>query len=504
MNIIPIIYIVSLYILCIPGIFLKHSKKYSILYALLFSILFYFSFEFINAQLETMDETSVPQNNDEMKDLVDSIHNHATKIEVDVSTRITNIPAKDNKAIIEECEKKIKEIVQFRQEIDNIKIKIEKFANNKELLVTLEKTKDQLDKKIVKLDNRLRNMRETIDVKEYTGKMMDIEMYRIKELFPLKNELIDKQIQDISGNLIEINALSNDQSDLQNKIDEEDRKIAEKEPIIQSKSNEITSIMDNLRKLNNEIEGQIETIRSDQADITQDESELNAKNNTIQGINSKLINLKNQNDAIETRIGQLINTINEKKEEKEKLKKEYDMCKKYPREIYVSTWYYPPWTPGAVYFEGMNFSVCIKSKGENGARNGEYTEKFLRRDPRTNRYNNLGLVKVYSIPYRYSWNQKQYRENRRSFTPTGGGIFARPRFVDLCSDSYPPGGPGQGNDWVLVNIENAWYGGLRFRQLSKSWSGQGWQFETLLTRPSGCPKLGCERMNLSTTLRLID
>ena len=84
MNIIPIIYIVSLYILCIPGIFLKHSKKYSILYALLFSILFYFSFEFINAQLETMDETSVPQNNDEMKDLVDSIHNHATKIEVDV------------------------------------------------------------------------------------------------------------------------------------------------------------------------------------------------------------------------------------------------------------------------------------------------------------------------------------------------------------------------------------------------------------------------------------
>ena len=163
MNIIPFVYIFSLYVLFTPGVLFKRKSSFEFINALLFSIIWYFTFGFVEQNQEYMSQ-NVEVDVDGLKDLVNSLNDeiHEKVINVDVKNEYITNPATDNSGIVEICEEKIQEIADYKKQIEDLNAKLAYYDGTTELIASLESTIKQLEEKQEDLMNEIDLANQTI------------------------------------------------------------------------------------------------------------------------------------------------------------------------------------------------------------------------------------------------------------------------------------------------------------------------------------------------------
>lgn len=163
MNIIPFVYIFSLYVLFTPGVLFKRKSSFEFINALLFSIIWYFTFGFVEQNQEYMSP-NVEVDVDGLKDLVNSLNDeiHEKVINVDVKNEYITNPATDNSGIVEICEEKIQEIADYKKQIEDLNAKLAHYDGTLELIASLESTIKQLEEKQEDLMNEIDLANQTI------------------------------------------------------------------------------------------------------------------------------------------------------------------------------------------------------------------------------------------------------------------------------------------------------------------------------------------------------
>jgi DNA repair exonuclease SbcCD ATPase subunit len=163
MNIIPFVYIFSLYVLFTPGVLFKRKSSFEFINALLFSIIWYFTFGFVEQNQEYMSP-NVEVDVDGLKDLVNSLNDeiHEKVINVDVKNEYITNPATDNSGIVEICEEKIQEIADYKKQIEDLNAKLAHYDGTLELIASLESTIKQLEEKQEDLMNEIDMANQTI------------------------------------------------------------------------------------------------------------------------------------------------------------------------------------------------------------------------------------------------------------------------------------------------------------------------------------------------------
>lgn len=163
MNIIPFVYIFSLYVLFTPGVLFKRKSSFEFINALLFSIIWYFTFGFVEQNQEYMSP-NVEVDVDGLKDLVNSLNDeiHEKVINVDVKNEYITNPATDNSGIVEICEEKIQEIADYKKQIEDLNAKLAYYDGTTELIASLESTIKQLEEKQEDLMNEIDLANQTI------------------------------------------------------------------------------------------------------------------------------------------------------------------------------------------------------------------------------------------------------------------------------------------------------------------------------------------------------
>ena len=258
MNIIPFVYIFSLYVLLSPGILFKKNNNI-ILNALLFSIVWYITFDFVERNQEFMSQ-DMDVDVDGLKDLVDSLNNeiHEKVINVDVKNEYINNPETDNSGIIKLCEEKIQEIAEYKQQIEDLNTQLASYAGTRELIASLKTTVSQLEEKKAELMNQL----------------------------DLANETIANQQTTITGKDDQIEVL--------------DQNIQQKDGTIQTQTETINSKNDKISNLKNTISGNNNQINNLNAGINRKNSQINNLNSSVSQKNTQINNLNysvNQKNA---------------------------------------------------------------------------------------------------------------------------------------------------------------------------------------------------------------
>ena len=282
MNIIPFVYIFSLYVLFTPGILFK--KNNNIINALLFAIVWYITFDFVERNPEYMSQ-DMDVDVDGLKDLVDSLNKEINEkvINVDVKNEYITTPATDNSGIIQLCEEKIQEIVDYKQQIEDLSTQLASYAGTRELIASLKNTVSRLEEKEAELMNQLDLANETIANQKTTIVGKDNQI-----------EVLDQSIQQKDGTIQTQTETINSKN---NKIGQKNSQINHLNNNIGQKNNEINNLNNNIWHQNNEINdlqytiGQQNTqIYNLQYTIGQQNSEISMLNNTIDEKNNELDN----------------------------------------------------------------------------------------------------------------------------------------------------------------------------------------------------------------------
>ena len=273
MNIIPFVYIFSLYVLLSPGILFKKNNNI-ILNALLFSIVWYITFDFVERNQEYMSQ-DMDVDVDGLKDLVDSLNNeiHEKVINVDVKNEYINNPATDNSGIIKLCEEKIQEIAEYKQQIEDLNTQLASYAGTRELIASLKTTVSQLEEKKAELMNQL----------------------------DLANETIANQQTTITGKDDQIEVL--------------DQNIQQKDGTIQTQTETINSKNDKISNLKNTISGNNNQINNLNDGINRKNSQINNLNYSVSQKNTQINNLNYSVSQKNAEISNLNNIINQKNAE---------------------------------------------------------------------------------------------------------------------------------------------------------------------------------------------
>ena len=290
------IYLFALYILLIPGFLIKQHKKCHLLYSLLFVIIFFITYELVNMNLESMSGNTmdVDIESGNIKDLVGSIEKNSKLIDVDVQNTIVTTPAIDTTGITDVCEKKIKEIANFKQQISDLTGELDKFSGTEELVANLKNSVSTLQKKQNNLYKQLNNASETIENKNKSIDSMGDQISNLQGTITIKDTTINEKDGTIDEKVDDIKELNDEIDKQKDTISEKDGVISKNNTTISGKTSEINTLMRNLRILNEEMRGQTSELNKDNSDLSQTQQELNSKNNTINGLKNKLTGLKQQ------------------------------------------------------------------------------------------------------------------------------------------------------------------------------------------------------------------
>ena len=272
MKIITIIYIFALYVLCIPGIFIKH--KYSnLLYSFIFSIILYFTFSFINGTKEFLSENS------DVDVEIRNLNNLVNKLDEKIETKINTIDVEINNNI------------NFTP-AQNLKYEISTYDGLSETKIQLDKMIEKLNKREIELEIRIKKNNESIKDKN--------------QLITSKNAQMSSlaiEIPDLSGNIIVLNDKINGKEQTivkktaiinsKNKnIDDLKKIIEQNKEIISSKDHEIDVIVSNIQKINNTIKEKLKKIQKNKDDITHLQEEITKKNDLMHDISLKKTNFQ--------------------------------------------------------------------------------------------------------------------------------------------------------------------------------------------------------------------
>ena len=279
MNYLLFIYIFAIFVLFSPSILFK---KINIIHAFCGSIILYFTYDIIYKNQEYMTpQLKVDVNG--LQDLVNSLNEEVYEkiINVDVTNEYTINPAKDNSVIVEECREKIDEIVEYKKKIEHLTEELSFYEGTRDLIVSLENTVENLEKKQDELETQLKLANDTIDIQLDT---IDGKINQIKSM----DDQIIAYDGDISGNQVTIREKNTDINNLNTTI-------AQRNFTIDTKIKEINELLKKINIKKTTIKGQTD--------------DINKKNNTIASHNR---NIKSLND-----------NINDKNKSMKKLKDEH-------------------------------------------------------------------------------------------------------------------------------------------------------------------------------------
>ena len=296
MNIIPFIYIFSLYVLFTPGILFKKNNSV-IINALLFAIVLYFTMDFVKQNQEYMSQnTGVDV--DGLKDLVNSLNEEIYEkvIKVDVKNEYVTNPATDNSGIVKLCEEKIQDIANYKQQIEDLNTQLTSYAGTRELIASLKNTVSQLEEKKAELMNQLDLANETIANQQSTIRGKDDQIEVLDESIINKDGTIQTKTETIDRKNNTIQRKNNTIQRKNNKIQRKNNRIGHLSGTISGKNNTINS-------LNGTVSGQNNTINSLNGTI-------NGKNNTINSLSGTISGKNNTINSLYGTISEKDNTIN--------------------------------------------------------------------------------------------------------------------------------------------------------------------------------------------------
>lgn len=280
MNIIPFVYIFSLYVLFTPGILFKKNNNV-IINALLFAIVWYITFDFVERNQEYMSQ-DMDVDVDGLKDLVDSLNKEINEkvINVDVKNEYITTPATDNSGIIQLCEEKIQEIADYKQQIEDLSTQLASYAGTRDLIASLKNTVSRLEEKEAELMNQLDLADETIANQQTTIVGKDDQI-----------EVLDQSIQQKDGTIQTqtetINSKNNKISNLNSNIGQKNSQINHLNSNIGQKNSQINHLNNNIWQQNNEINNL-------NSSVSQKNAEINNLNNIINQKNAEISNLNNR------------------------------------------------------------------------------------------------------------------------------------------------------------------------------------------------------------------
>jgi hypothetical protein len=324
MKIITIIYIFALYVLCIPGIFIKH--KYSnLLYSFIFSIILYFTFSFINGTKEFLSENSdvdveIRNLNNLVNKLNEKIETKINTIDVEINNNINFTPAQELDNITKTCLQKLEELEEYKTTVQNLKYEISTYDGLSETKIQLQGMYNKIKEREIELEIRIKKNNESIKDKN--------------QLITSKNAQMSSlaiEIPDLSGNIIVLNDKINGEEQTivkkmaiinrKNKnIDGLEKIIEQNKEIISSRDHEIDVIVTNIQKINNTIKEKLKIIQKNKDDITHLQEEITKKNDLMQGISLKKTNLQYNITDYKNTIKNLLGTKTEKTDQNTVLK----------------------------------------------------------------------------------------------------------------------------------------------------------------------------------------
>jgi chromosome segregation ATPase len=297
MNIIPFVYIFSLYVLFTPGILFKKNNNV-IINALLFAIVWYITFDFVERNQEYMSQ-DMDVDVDGLKDLVDSLNKEINEkvINVDVKNEYITTPATDNSGIIQLCEEKIQEIADYKQQIEDLSTQLASYAGTRELIASLKNTVSRLEEKEAELMKQLDLANETIANQQTTIVGKDDQIEVLDQSIQQKDGTIQTQTETINSKNNKISNLNNNIGQKNSQINHLNRNIGQKNSQINHLNRNIGQLNSNIGHKNNEINylsyniGQKNIqINNLQHTIWQQNSEISELNNTIDEKNNELDN----------------------------------------------------------------------------------------------------------------------------------------------------------------------------------------------------------------------
>jgi chromosome segregation ATPase len=297
MNIIPFVYIFSLYVLFTPGILFKKNNNV-IINALLFAIVWYITFDFVERNQEYMSQ-DMDVDVDGLKDLVDSLNKEINEkvINVDVKNEYITTPATDNSGIIQLCEEKIQEIADYKQQIEDLSTQLASYAGTRELIASLKNTVSRLEEKEAELMKQLDLANETIANQQTTIVGKDDQIEVLDQSIQQKDGTIQTQTETINSKNNKISNLNNNIGQKNSQINHLNNNIGQKNSQINHLNSNIGQLNSNIGHKNNEINylsyniGQKNIqINNLQHTIWQQNSEISELNNTIDEKNNELDN----------------------------------------------------------------------------------------------------------------------------------------------------------------------------------------------------------------------
>ena len=297
MNIIPFVYIFSLYVLFTPGILFKKNNNV-IINALLFAIVWYITFDFVERNPEYMSQ-DMDVDVDGLKDLVDSLNKEINEkvINVDVKNEYITTPATDNSGIIQLCEEKIQEIADYKQQIEDLSTQLASYAGTRELIASLKNTVSRLEEKEAELMKQLDLANETIANQQTTIVGKDDQIEVLDQSIQQKDATIQTNTETINLKNNKISNLNNNIGQKNSQINHLNRNIGQKNSQINHLNRNIGQLNSNIGHKNNEINylsyniGQKNIqINNLQHTIWQQNSEISELNNTIDEKNNELDN----------------------------------------------------------------------------------------------------------------------------------------------------------------------------------------------------------------------
>jgi len=298
MKIITLVYIFTLYILCIPGFLFR--KKYSIImHSSIFSVILLLTYDLVNGIKENLpEEKSASLEIANLDNLINKLNQkidiEMNEIDILVNTNIEHTTVEDGKEHIQDCFEKLDILKKYKLAIEELEYKI---ASYKDLEISKKKLDiiiDKLTKKEEELNEQIKGLNSSIEKKNGDITTRNTNIATNNDLINKLNSNIETTNNDINEKDSTILEKKNIIKNQQKNIEELNNDIDKQKQVIASNDHEIDILLRNMQILANTLGGKLQKIVKNKQDLTHNQKDINEKNDLILEINNKKTDYKNE------------------------------------------------------------------------------------------------------------------------------------------------------------------------------------------------------------------
>ena len=298
MKIITLVYIFTLYILCIPGFLFK--RKYSIImHTSIFSIILLLTYDLVNGTKENLpEEKSASLEIENLDNLINNLNQkidiEMNEIDILVNNNIEHTTVEDGNKYIQNCFEQLDILKKYKLSIEELEYKIASYRdleNSKKkldiIVEKLTKKEEKLNKQINGLNTSIVNKNEDITARNKTITDNGLLIGKLGTDIDTTNKDINKKENTILLTKEKIDKNKQMLKNLENQIDKQKQVVA-------SNDHEIDVLLRNMQILANTLGGKLQKIVKNKQDSTHDQKEINERNDLITEINNKKTDFQNE------------------------------------------------------------------------------------------------------------------------------------------------------------------------------------------------------------------